>query len=95
MFLNIAVQCGILGLAALLALLAHVVRRTLPLRLAGTGAGVVRLAIGLGLLGGLVYPGLGGSFEDSRHLWFALGLQLASSRVERTAGDQTRIGMST
>jgi O-antigen ligase len=95
MFLNIAVQCGTLGLAALLALLVHIVRRTLPLRLAGTGAGVVRLATGLGLLGGLVYQGLGGSFEDSRHLWFALGLLLASSRIERTAGDQTRIGMST
>ncbi|HVM21955.1 MAG TPA: O-antigen ligase family protein, partial [Sphingomicrobium sp.] len=84
-FLSIAVQSGIVGLAALLALIGHVLWRTLPLRLPATPAGLVRLAAGLGLLNGLVYQGLGGSFEDSRHLWFALGLLLASSRIERRA----------
>jgi O-antigen ligase len=83
MFLNIAAQCGLVGVAALVALVAHMVRRTLPLRLPRGGAGVIRLAAGLGLLNGLVYQGLGGSFEDSRHLWLAFGLLLASSRIER------------
>lgn len=92
MFLNLAVQCGVVGLAALLALLAHMVRRTMPLRLSSDQAGIVRVAAGLGLLNGLVYQGLGGSFEDARHLWFLFGLLLASSRIERA---QTRIGIST
>ena len=82
MFLNVAVQCGLVGLAALLALIGHILRRTVPLRLPNNVAGVFRIAIGLGLLNGLVYQGLGGSFEDARHLWFALGLLLASSRLE-------------
>ena len=67
--------------------------RTGSLRLSSDPAGVVRLAAGLGLLNGLVYQGLGGSFEDARHLWFLFGLLLASSRIERAA--QTRIGIST
>jgi O-antigen ligase len=81
-FLSIAVQCGLVGLAALIGLVFHIGRRTLPLRLPDSAAGVVRLAAGLGLLNGLVYQGLGGSFEDARHVWFALGLLLASSRIQ-------------
>ena len=93
MFLNLAVQCGAVGLAALIALLVHMARRTGPLGMPSNAAGVVRLAAGLGLLNGLVYQGLGGSFEDARHLWFLFGLLLASSRIEHEA--QTRIGIRT
>lgn len=82
-FLSVAVQCGILGLGALVALIVHIVRRTLSLELGQGSAGVVRLAVGLGLLNGLVVQGLGGSFEDARHLWVALGLLLASDRIAR------------
>jgi hypothetical protein len=57
--------------------------RTRPLRLPESAAGTVRLAAGLGLLNGLVYQGLGGSFEDSRHPWLLLGLLLAADRIER------------
>ena len=84
-FLNIAVQCGLVGLAALVALIGHMVRRTVPLRLPDNDAGVFRVAVGIGLLNGLVYQGLGGSFEDARHLWFAFGLLLASGRIESCA----------
>jgi O-antigen ligase len=93
MFLNLAVQCGGIGLAALIALVVHMARRTGPLRMSSNAAGVVRLAAGLGLLNGLVYQGLGGSFEDARHLWFLFGLLLARSRIEHEA--QTRIGIRT
>lgn len=85
MFLNVAVQCGIVGLAALVCLLAHAIRRTLPLRLPQSPAGVIRLGAGLGLLNGLVYQGLGGSFEDARHLWLVFGLLLASDRIEKAS----------
>jgi O-antigen ligase len=85
MFLNIAVQAGVLGLLALTALVLHIAARSKPLRLPSEGVGVVRVAAGLGLLNGLVYQGLGGSFEDARHLWFVFGLLLASDRIERGA----------
>lgn len=85
MFFNVAVQCGIVGLIALVCLLAHAVRRTLPLRLPRSPAGVIRLGAGLGLLNGLVYQGLGGSFEDARHLWLVFGLLLASDRIEKAS----------
>jgi O-antigen ligase len=82
-FLNLAVQCGIVGLAAFLALLAYMARRSLPLSLAGGGMGVARVGLGLALLNGFAYQGLGGSFEDSRHLWVLFGLFLAAVRIER------------
>lgn len=80
-FLSIAVQCGILGLAALLVLIWHMARRSLPLRLNGGPSAMVRAGLAIGLLVGLVYEGLGGSFEDARHLWVAFGLLLASDRI--------------
>lgn len=86
LFLSIAAQCGLIGLAALLALIAHIARRTLPLRISASPAGIMRLGAGLGLLNGLVYQGLGGSFEDARHLWLAFGLLIACARIERGTG---------
>jgi O-antigen ligase len=83
-FLSIAVQCGIVGLAAFLLLAGEMVARTLPLRAEGEAAAIVRTAVGAGLLIALLYEGLGGSFEDSRHLWAAFGLLIASDRIART-----------
>lgn len=92
-FLNLAVQCGLVGLAALLSLFAYMAHKTLPLRLPAGGAGVARLGLGLGLLNGFVYHGLGGSFEDARHLWVLFGLFLAALRLERV-GDARHAGGS-
>jgi O-antigen ligase len=80
-FLSLAVQCGILGLAALLLLMWQIAQRTRPVRLSVDSSAIVRVGIGIGLLIALVYEGLGGSFEDARHVWVALGLLLASSRL--------------
>lgn len=83
-FLNIAVQCGLIGLAALLALLIWVWRRTRPFRLGeGRPGDVLRVALGFAFLNAFAYQGLGGSFEDSRHLWLLLGLFLAADRLVR------------
>jgi putative inorganic carbon (hco3(-)) transporter len=85
MFLSIAVQCGLVGLTALLALIAYAVRRTAPFRLLDGNTNLVRLGVGLAFLDGFVYQGLGGSFEDARHLWVVFGLLLAAGRVEGRA----------
>ncbi|MEA3001437.1 MAG: hypothetical protein QOH81_225 [Sphingomonadales bacterium] len=76
-FLNVAAQEGIAGLAAIVAILAFIVRRTRPLRL-DTDMDVFRVATGLALIGGLLYQGLSGSFEDARFLWALTGLFLVS-----------------
>lgn len=89
-FLNVGAQCGLIGVAALVALIFHAARRCAPLRLAGRPAELVRAAVGIAFLNALVYQGLGGSFEDSRHLWLALGLLLASDRIARGADGGTR-----
>jgi len=81
-FLNVAVQCGLAGLAALVALLAWVWRRTRPFRLgAGDAADALRLALGFAFLNAFFYQGLGGSFEDARHLWLLLGLFLTAAAL--------------
>lgn len=83
-FLSIAVQCGVVGLAAFLLLAREMIARTFPLRVDGDASTIVRTGVGAGLLIALLYEGLGGSFEDSRHLWAAFGLLLASDRIART-----------
>ena len=81
-FLSLAAQCGILGLAGIVAMLCAVARLAQPLRLE-PGPAAVRTALGLAVLIGLGYEGLGGSFEDARHLWVALGLLIAAARLSR------------
>lgn len=83
MFLNIAAQAGVMGLAGLLVLIGYVAVRTVPLRLAPDRSNLLRLGLGITFLNAFVYQGLGGSFEDSRHLWVLLGLFLAAFRIER------------
>ncbi|HEX4738654.1 MAG TPA: O-antigen ligase family protein [Allosphingosinicella sp.] len=82
-FLSVTAQEGIFGLAAILAILAFIARRTAPLRLDGDAA-VFRVATGLALLGALAYQGLSGSFEDSRFLWLLMGLFLIALRAGET-----------
>ena len=79
-FLNFAVQCGLIGVAAMILLIVRVSRITGPLGLGGGNA--VRLGLGLAWLSAFAYEGLTGSYEDARHLWLLLGLLLASARLE-------------
>ena len=94
MLLNIAVQAGLVGLAGLLLLIGYAARLSLPWRLEPDQSNLVRLGLGLIFLNGLVYHGLFGSFEDSRHLWILLGLLIAAARLElsRAGGNSRRAG---
>jgi putative inorganic carbon (hco3(-)) transporter len=91
-FLNIAAQCGLVGLFGLAALLACAWRLTRPLHVEDC-ASAVRVALGLGFLCAFAYQGLGGSFEDTRHLWVLLGLLMASARLSRAGENSHRAGV--
>ncbi len=93
-FLNIAAQCGLLGLAALALLIASIFRLTIPIRL--DDSRIVTAGLGLAWLNAFVYQGLTGSYEDARHLWVLVGLFLASIRLQtQQAGPLARETSST
>jgi putative inorganic carbon (hco3(-)) transporter len=78
-FLNIAAQAGVVGLAGLAALIAYAVRLTFSRAIGGSPK--VRLVLGLTRLNALVYQGLGVGIEDTRHIWVLLGLLAAASLI--------------
>jgi O-antigen ligase len=80
-FLNFAAQCGIVGLAAMILLIAHVAKRTGSAQTDGWG--LLRFGLGSAWLIAFAYEGLTGSYEDARHLWVLLGLFIVASRLER------------
>ena len=89
-FLNLAVQCGLAGLAALILLVWSVASKTGALRL--TDANAIRLGLGLAWLNAFAYQGLTGSYEDARHLWVLLGLFLAAVRLEAEVSERRAAG---
>lgn len=82
-YLNIAAQCGLAGLAGLLLLVGRVARDSLRFR--GMDA-ALPLVLGLAWLDAFAVQGFVGSFEDARHLWVLLGLWLASIRLRSAGG---------
>lgn len=91
MFLNLAAQCGVIGLAGVGALIVLALRLTGRWQIAGNWS-ALRLAIGLSFLDAFLYQGLGGSFEDARHLWILLGLLIAASALSRADGNNRKAG---
>lgn len=79
-FLNVAAQEGIFGLLAIIFIIYYVTRKTFPLDFDGN-ANVLRIGFGLAFVGAFFYQGIGGSFEDARHLWVLIGLFLASENL--------------
>jgi len=84
-FLSIAVQSGIIGLGAIIAIIVHVHRRAIAAALPTEESDVFRVGLSVAFLVAFAYGGLGGSFEDARHLWATLGLFLAAERIHRVS----------
>lgn len=93
-FLNVAVQTGLVGLAALTAIVVFVWRHSFSVRLLHEEQTTAVVGLGIAFLIAFAYEGLGGSFEDARHLWVLFGLFLAAKRLPeeqlRRAGDRPR-----
>lgn len=77
-FLSLAAQCGFPGLLGLGAIIGFAVSRT-PSPTDGNHSKLRCFLLGATFLDVFVYQGLGGSFEDSRHIWVLLGLLMAAS----------------
>lgn len=80
-FLNVAAQSGIFGLLTIVLIIYYVTRRTFPLDFGDKNERVLRVGFGAAFIGAFVYQGIGGSFEDARHLWVLIGLFLASEKL--------------
>jgi O-antigen ligase len=84
LFLSIAAQCGLVGLIGLAAIISFVAARTRPAR---GSSGPVCFILGATFLDVFVYQGLGGSFEDARHIWVLLGLLIAAAQIHFSRAD--------
>jgi O-antigen ligase len=88
-FLNIAAQAGVVGLAGLMVLIGYAARLTFS----DAGASqAIRLVLGLTFLNAFVYQGLGAGFEDTRHLWVLLGLLAAATSITPAGENNRRAG---
>lgn len=74
LWLNVAAQAGICGLAVVCFLSYSFYKKASPLRLKNEPRDVLRVCFGLAFIGAFLYQGLSGSFEDARHLWVLIGL---------------------
>ncbi|HEX8370979.1 MAG TPA: O-antigen ligase family protein [Pyrinomonadaceae bacterium] len=77
-FLNVAAQTGIFGLLAIIAIIFYITRKTFPLNFDETNRSVFRIGLGLAFISAFFYQGIGGSYEDARHLWVLIGFFLIS-----------------
>jgi O-antigen ligase len=75
-FLNVAAQTGVFGLLAIILLIFYIARKTFPLVFDETNQSVFRIGFGLAFISAFLYQGIGGSYEDARHLWVLIGFFL-------------------
>jgi O-antigen ligase/polysaccharide polymerase Wzy-like membrane protein len=79
-WLSILVQCGAIGLAAFVAVIAAVVRGTSLWRSATTADRVVS-GLTVAVAAGFIYQSFSGSFENTRHVWVLFGLLAAAKEL--------------
>jgi O-antigen ligase len=79
LWLSIAAQAGILGLAAFAAVAFHAWRSTRRSAKDDAHTALVKLGFRLAFLSVVLYQGIGGSFENARHVWVLMGLMVSSS----------------
>ena len=85
-FLSVAAQAGILGLASVVAIVIVVLRSALSKHEDGE-LSVIRTGLAVAFLCAFVYDGMTSSFEDARHLWVLIGLIVAAKYLEDEPGE--------
>lgn len=79
LWLNVAGQAGMFGLAGILFITFGLFRRSLPLGFLDDRDAILRTALGIAFVSAFIFQGVVGSFENARHLWILIGLILAVS----------------
>jgi hypothetical protein len=83
LWLSIAAQEGGVGLLAFVGIVAFVLRGWRRAQPAGEDR-VILDALGVAFVGAVLYHGLSGAFEDTRHVWLLIGLLATSARAGST-----------
>ena len=83
-WLSIAGQAGVPAALALLGLSAYLLRNAKSASKAAEPFATLAAACALGFVSAFLYQGLGGSFEDARHLWLLIGLLAWLAQVTAT-----------
>lgn len=78
--LNVAAQTGILGLISILAISVYLLKKTLNLKNPNSDYALFYNCCGLAILSAFIYQGLGGSFEETRHIWVLFGMFLSADK---------------
>ncbi len=76
-YLNVAGQSGLVGLAALAVVVLFLCRRVLPLSGIAEESRIIRRTLLVAFATAFIYQGVTGSFENARHLWLLFGMMAA------------------
>ncbi len=79
--LNVSAQAGILGLISILFLTFYILLKSLRFKSLNSKAGIFYNCCGIAIISAFVYQGLGGSYEETRHLWVLFGMFLAAEKL--------------
>lgn len=83
--LNVAAQAGILGLISILAIKFYLLKKIFQFKNINTNYGLLYNSFGLAILSAFIYQGLGGSFEETRHLWVLFGMFFSVERFSENS----------
>jgi O-antigen ligase len=80
-WLNVAAEAGIFGLASILAITVYFWRKCFPLRLGKNEKENLQAGLAVAVISAFFYQGFVGSFEDARQLWILFGLVMAAEKL--------------
>ncbi|MGI9056877.1 MAG: O-antigen ligase family protein [Pyrinomonadaceae bacterium] len=79
--LNVSAQTGILGLISILAIIFYLMKKILKFKNMYSKSGFFYNCGGIAILSAFIYQGLGGSFEETRHIWVLFGMFLSAEKL--------------
>ncbi len=91
-WLNVAGQTGLFGLAALMLMMIFLLKRSRFRLIKGDEGHCLRVGLSCAFIGAFVYQGLAGSFEDARHLWvliIGVSVDFSSSESDISPASKT------
>lgn len=79
--LNVSAQAGILSLISILLINIYFLKKVFRFKDINSKVGLFYNCCGIAIFSAFIYQGLGGSFEETRHLWVLFGLFFAAENL--------------